>query len=270
MEYTVEQLLNLPENEVYKKIVEILYPDYPQAFEAANKILCVAPHPDDCELGVGGLIAKYSSMGREVYIIVVTDGSKGTTNTSIMPEELATIRRKEVEEACKLLGVKEIFWLGYKDGELEYSKDLFNNIISLIRLIKPDIVLAPDPTLKYEFHPDHIVTGRVTGSAVLFSGMPYFNYIDLEKKIEPHSVKYLGLYYTSNPNYYIDITGYFDKKLEALKLHKSQFQEIWDLFSKLVYLEARVHGKKINKQFAEAIRLLPTLLLHVYSFSEHI
>lgn len=269
MEY-IEEMLSLSEDEIYRRILETIAPDFPRAFDKSTRILCIAPHPDDCEFGVGGTIARYSSMGKEIYFAILTDGSKGTTDRSISPDDLAAIRRREEEDACRVLGVRRMLWLGYRDGELEYSLDLVYRLISIIRIVRPEIVLAPDPTLRYEFHPDHIAAGRAAGTAAMFSHLPHYNHIDLEKGLEPHRIEYIGFYYTPKPNIYIDITGYFDKKLEALRRHRSQFEENWDQFSRLLYLEARLYGKKIGKQYAEAIRLMPTQLLHVYHFSEHI
>ena len=260
------------EQEIYQLLLRnYIAPDFDHAFEKSKVVLCVSPHPDDCDVGVGGLIAKYSG-SVETYYVIVTDGSKGTKRKDMDPHELAIIRKKEQEEAAKILCVKEIFWLGYVDGEIDYRdyRRIMLDLIHIYRLIKPDIVLTPDPSLPYEAHLDHIIVGKATSSAAIFSVMPLFNKLDQVSGLEPHRVKYVGYYYTSKPNYYVDITSVIDKKLEALNKHVSQFGDSWNYIETLIRVLSFVYGRKIGVQYGEAIKLVPTLLLHAVPFTEYI
>ncbi|NPA98592.1 MAG: PIG-L family deacetylase, partial [Crenarchaeota archaeon] len=90
--------------------------DIDKAPDTVNRILCIAPHPDDCEVGVGGLLAKAADRSAETYMLVLTDGSMGTSKPEITRGQLAVKRRKEQEEAAKVLGVKKVYWLDYQDG----------------------------------------------------------------------------------------------------------------------------------------------------------
>lgn len=242
--------------------------DMEKPFENVRKILCVQPHPDDCEIALGGLLAKLSLEKKEIIYLTLTDGCFGTNDPSIKPEQLAKIRKEEQERAAKIIGIKKLFWLDYKDTELPYSPDVRNKIISIIREERPDVVLAPDAWLPYEVHPDHRYAGFLTTEAVFFSSLPNINRIDLEKGLEPHEVRLIGLYYTSRPNYIVDISDTFNIKLNALKEHKSQFQNNWEFL--VLYLQAigAFYGKKINTDFAETLKIIPKILLHIVPIIE--
>src|SRR3989344_900726 len=98
----------------------------------AKIVLGVCAHPDDLEFGCGGSIAKWVSEGATAYFLVLTDGSKGSEDPNITPEELKVIRRSEQEEAAKILGVKENFFLDYIDGELENNLELRKKIVRVM------------------------------------------------------------------------------------------------------------------------------------------
>ena len=271
IEALIELLKTVPEEEAIRVLVKkYIAPDFDQAFENATRILCVSPHPDDCEVGAGGLIAKYAAVGKEIYYLVMTDGSRGTSRKGISRGELASIRRREQEEAAKLLGVRKVYWLDYPDGELPYNKEVVSRLVTYYRLLKPDIVLAPDPSLPYEAHPDHINTGKAASTAMIYVSLPLFNTHDLDAGLESHRVRYIAYYYTNRPNTFIDITGYMEKKLQALNMHKSQFSETWEQIKALVVLMAYLYGKKIGVEYADAVKLVPSFLLHVVPFTEQV
>ena len=144
------------------------------------------------------------------------------------------------------------------------------DLVRIYRLVKPDIVLSPDPSLPYEAHLDHIIVGKAASSAAIFSGMPLFNKVDQASGLEPHRVKYVGYYYTSKPNYYVDITSVIDRKLEALKKHESQFGDTWNYIETFIRILSFIYGRKIGAEYGEAIKLVPTFLLHAIPFTEHI
>jgi LmbE family N-acetylglucosaminyl deacetylase len=265
----VEELMKLPYEESVRLAVEkLLGVNIARAFEESNRILCVAPHPDDCELGAGGTIASLSRSGKEVYIVVATDGGLGTYDPEMHPSQLAEIRRKEQLEAARLMGVKQVYWLGYRDGFMPYDAEARSRLITLFRLLKPDVVLAPDPWLPYEAHPDHRHTGLLAAEAALVSGLPHFNEEDLRAGLKPWSTRFIAFYYTHRPNYYHDITETIEVKLEALKAHRSQFTSNWSYWEFYVKFTAALNGRAINTEYAEAFKILPTVLLHVAPFAE--
>lgn len=263
-----EMFRNLDEKtskDLMKKLFGI---DMEKPFENVKKILCIQPHPDDCEIAIGGLLAKLSLEKKEIIYLTLTDGCFGTNDPSIKPEQLAKIRKEEQEKAAKIIGVKKLLWLNYKDTELPHSPNVRNEIISIIRKEKPDVVFAPDAWLPYEVHPDHRNAGLLATEAVFFSSLPNINRVDLEKGLEPYEVPLIGLYYTSKPNFIVDISDTFNIKLNALKEHKSQFQNNWEFL--VLYLQAigAFYGKKINTDCAEALKIIPKILLHIVPIVE--
>jgi LmbE family N-acetylglucosaminyl deacetylase len=265
----LEELAQLPLEESIKLVVKkVVAPDFDKVFDVVNKVLCVAPHPDDCEVGVGGTIASLSRKGKDVYMVIATDGSLGTSDPNLAPQKLAEIRRQEQEEAVKILGVKKVLWLGYKDGYMPYSKEARAKLITIIRFLKPDLVFVPDPWLPYEAHVDHRNTGLVATEAVCFASLPHYVEENTVSGLEPWRVKYIAFYYTSKPNTFYDITDTIDLKLKALKTHRSQFESNWGYWEALIKYIAMLYGKKINVKYAEAFKLLPTALLHAVPFTE--
>ncbi len=242
--------------------------DFDDPFRDVKKVLCVQPHPDDCEVAIGGILAKLYLEGKDIVYLTLTDGSMGSHDISLEPNILAEIRKEEQERAAGIIGVKKLAWLDYTDTELPYSPEVRNKIISTIREERPDVVLAPDPWLPYEVHPDHRNAGLLAMEAAFFASFPHINKSDLEKGLKPHDVPLVGLYYTARPNYIEDITDVFEVKLKALKEHKSQFEtnwQQWEIFFKSVAL---FYGKRINVMYGEGLKILPKMLLHITPFAE--
>src|SRR3970282_980871 len=86
--------------------------------------LTVTAHPDDTEFGFGGTIARWGDQGRLNCYCIATNGGKGTRDRSLTPPQLAAIRQKEQLAAAKPLGVQDVFFLGYPDGELEETREV--------------------------------------------------------------------------------------------------------------------------------------------------
>jgi|Deesub1362B_J571_1020462.scaffolds.fasta_scaffold00024_27 LmbE family N-acetylglucosaminyl deacetylase len=264
-----KMLGSLNERDALRVLIQkFLGVDLNEPFKDVKKILCIQPHPDDCEVAIGGMLAKLSFEGKEIVYLTLTDGSMGTHNLDFSPQELAKIRKEEQERAAKVIGVKKLLWFDYKDTELPYSLEVRNKIISVIREEKPDIVLAPDPWLSYEVHPDHKNAGLLALEASFFASFPHINREDLEKGLLPYDVPLVGLYYTSKPNYIEDVTDFFDIKLKALREHKSQFEKNWQQWEVFFKTVAMFYGKKINAFYGEGIKILPKLLIHVTPFAE--
>jgi len=236
-------------------------------FKDVEKVLCIEPHPDDCVIGLGGTIKKLTSAGIEVIYLLLTDGSMGTTDDGISNHELALTRLREEKESAEMLGVDKIITLDFVDTELPYDREARKEIVTVIRKEKPEMVLMPDPWLPYESHPDHRRAGLLGIEAVSFSGLPNFNRTDLVAGLESHSVSAVGFYYTHKPNYFVDITDLMDLKLEAIRKHKSQFtDEIWELWEPYLRTIALYYGKLGGTKYAEGIRFVPGLFLHLCPF----
>lgn len=201
---------------------------------SSNKIvLAVGAHPDDIDIGCSGSVAKWIKEGAEVYYLVLTDGSKGSEDSKISNQELTKIRRAEQQKAADLLGVKQVFFLDFVDGELENTPALRKQIVKIIRQIKPTTVICWDPTLYYDEgrmfvnHPDHRISGEATMDCVYPFARNARTFPELlDEGLEPHVVDDLLIMNFSKASFFVDITGTIDKKLEALAYHKSQFNDI--------------------------------------------
>ena len=95
--------------------------------------MVVTAHPDDAEYGCSGTVAKFTNNGSEMVYVLCTDGSKGTEDKNMSPEELASIRKQEQENAGKILGLKDIVFLGYPDAYLTPSLDVRKDIARQIK-----------------------------------------------------------------------------------------------------------------------------------------
>ena len=137
----------------------------PPKIEGVKKILCVQPHPDDNEIGMGGIISLLTKKGVQVDYLTVTDGSLGDTGIPYGEESLAEVRRRETEMAGKALGVTTFHYFSIPDGTLSDVGELSRRIAELLRRERYDAVAAPDPWNSYEAHNDHVVTGKAVAQA---------------------------------------------------------------------------------------------------------
>ncbi|HJQ94527.1 MAG TPA: PIG-L family deacetylase [Acidimicrobiia bacterium] len=185
-----------------------------------KQALTIGAHPDDAEFGSGGTLARWAQNGCEVSMLVVTDGSKGSWDPAIAPDQLARSRMEEQEKAAAVLGVEgELVHLGYIDGELEYSMELRRQICMWIRRLRPEIVLSHDPWRRYMLHPDHRATGwGAIDGVVAARDHLFFPELELEK----HRPEAILLWGADEPDYWEDISSTFDQKIEALLCHSSQ------------------------------------------------
>jgi len=187
------------------------------------QVMVVTPHPDDAEWGVAGTVAHWTGEGKTVIYVVCTNGDKGTSDTNMMPEELARIREQEQLAAAKLLGVREVIFLRYPDQTLEDTPEFRKEIVRLIRMYQPGTVVTADPYRRYIWHRDHRITGQVVLDAIFPYARDFLAYPDLlEQGLQPHKVKEVLLWGSEDINYRSDITDTFDIKIAALRCHKSQ------------------------------------------------
>jgi len=142
-----------------------------------KKILAVLAHPDDETFGLGGTLALYHQKGVETYYVCATRGEVGAADEEFMQgfKDTAEMRADELMRAAKILGLKEVFFLGYRDSGMQGSDDnkhpnaqvahsideVAGRVVKYIRELKPDIVITFDPIGGYK-HPDHIHIQRAT------------------------------------------------------------------------------------------------------------
>lgn len=191
-------------------------------------VLGVAAHPDDLDAMAGGTFAKWAKEGAECYYLICTDGGKGSTDPSLKGAKLTAARRKEQEAAGKILGLKGVYFLDHKDGELTVGRKLKREIVYYIRKLKPDIVVTTDPTFIYSKrgfinHSDHRAAGLATIDAIYPLAKNRHFFEEFEKEgLEAHRVKTLYLINFENSNEFVDISGTIEAKIRALEQHRTQ------------------------------------------------
>jgi LmbE family N-acetylglucosaminyl deacetylase len=199
----------------------------------AARVLVVLAHPDDPEFFCGGTVARWSSEGREIIYCLLTRGDKGSDDDGIPPEKLARVREAEQQKAAKKLGVEEVIFLNESDGYVEPTIDLRREIVRVIRQIRPDIVITSDPTNffpsnRHINHADHRAAGQATLDAVYPAARSalYFPELSKSEGLAPHKVREVYVAGAQHPNTIIDITEFFDLKVQALGAHKSQIKDL--------------------------------------------
>lgn len=186
-------------------------------------ILVIAPHTDDGEFGVAGSVVKWVHEDKVVVYVICTNGEKGTSDLNMNQDELVKIRQQEQMDAARVLGVKDVVFLNYRDQGLEDTSEFRKEIVKQIRTYQPHTVATTDPYRKYIWHRDHRITGQVVMDAVYPYARDYLAYPDLfAQGYKPHKVKEVLTWGTDDPNYWVDITETFATKIAALGCHKSQ------------------------------------------------
>jgi len=228
-------------------------------FPNPKSVLVVCAHPDDPDFGAAGTVACWASQGAKVTYIIVTDGSKGSPEPEMTREKLIQLREEEQRKAAKALGVSEIIFLRQPDGEIRNTFELQELIVRQIRKYKPDVLVTHDPTARivnnaYLNHLDH----REVGDAALDSAFPLardrLNFPEHEKEgLEPHKVLDIFLIFTNEPNYWVDVTTTIEKKIAALKEHKSQIGDPAELEER-IRERARGQAEKVSFEYAEVFR----------------
>lgn len=198
-----------------------------QELEPVERLLVVVAHPDDVDFGSAGTIAKWVSLGTQVAYCIVTDGDAGGFDLSVDRAEMPSIRRKEQANAANVVGVSELAFLAYKDGELEPTIGLRKDISRKIRQFRPNRLLCQSAERNYEriyaSHPDHLAAAEAALCAVYPDARNPFAFPELlAEGLEAHSVNDVVMQASPNPNSFTDITGFVEKKLAAILEHKSQ------------------------------------------------
>ncbi len=220
----------------------------------------VGAHPDDNDFGAGATVAKAARQGAKVIYLIATTGQRGSSDEAMTPERLSAIRKREQEEAARFLGVGEVHFLDYVDGELIPDIRLKEQVVIFIRRYTPDIVFTMDPSFFYfkDFgfvnHSDHRAIGEATLDACYPLARDLLSFPQhLKAGLQPHKVKELLLhsFVPENANFYFDVTETIDIKIEALSLHKSQVSDIRQLAMRMK-ARAEAMGKLARCKYAEA------------------
>ncbi|KAB2333134.1 bacillithiol biosynthesis deacetylase BshB2 [Cytobacillus depressus] len=189
--------------------------------EKERHVLVVFPHPDDEAFGVSGTIASYTDSGTPVTYACLTLGEMGR-NMGNPPfatrESLPDIRKKELQDAANILGIKDLRMLGYRDKTLEFENEevVAAHISSIIKDVNPSLIITFYPG--YAVHPDHDASGAAVIRAV--RDMPAENRPKVHCVAFSHNCEEdLGPADVVN-----NISAFADRKLATIKAHVSQTQ----------------------------------------------
>ena len=214
----------------------------------ANKLhlLAVFPHPDDETLGLGGTLAKYSAEGVETYLVCATRGERGWSESEgANPglEAVGRIREAELRCAAEQLGLHEVNFLGYLDGDIDQAKpqEIIAKIVSHIRRIKPQVVVTfgPDGATG---HPDHIALSQFAASALVCAADGTF--VDPGDQ-SPHRVQ--KLYYMINSLELVDFAnvtfGGLSMEVDGVTRKHGGWAD-WEITT---HIDARPHIETVSK-----------------------
>jgi len=222
------------------------------------RILVFAPHPDDDLIGCGGSMAMHLERGNEVFVIYVTNGDAECQQFS--PEEFTKIRKEETLSASRCLGLKteNLFFLDEKPWRLNEERMRFK-FLELVRQIRPDVCYIPHGA---DAHLDHQIVSRVALAAINMAPGRWFRRYGSAIE-ETFSTSIVLAYEVSSslvtPNYFEDITPFLEKKMRALREHKSQATAKYEhAYRGMNAFWGAMHGGR-EGVFAEAFQVLKIL-----------
>lgn len=200
------------------------------------KILAIGAHPDDIEFGCGGTLLKYSGLGHQVFLLVLTKGGVGGD---------PAVRALEQKEAADFVGAKELFWGGYSDTDLVDNRETISKIEEVVRKVSPDVVFL---NYSHDVHQDHRAAALAGVSATRYVKEVLFYEVPTTQNFDP--------------DIFVDIMDVLEKKKELIKKHASQVDKT--KINNLTIVEsaescANFRGYQGRVKFAEGFKALRVL-----------
>ena len=198
---------------------------------AVERALVVTAHPDDVDFGAGGTVRQWTDAGVTVTYCIITDGDAGGFDPAVPRQQIPAIRRSEQCAAGAVLGVDDVRFLGYRDGELTVTHELRRDISRVIRQVRPQRMLIQSPDRNWEriaaSHPDHLAAGEAAIQAIYPDARNPFAHTSLlqDEGLEAWTVPETWVMATAHPNHYVEISEEFEHKLEAICSHASQIED---------------------------------------------
>src|SRR6266581_3836654 len=194
-------------------------------------VLVIVAHPDDIESWCAGTVCRFTDAGKRVAYVLCTSGDKGTSDPTLTPQQVATIREAEQREAARILGVESVTFLHYPDSEVEATLAQRRELVRQIRRHRPDLVITHDPVPPYRLHPDHRAVGRATLDALFPCARDPLTFAEQirEEGLSAHTVPEAWLFATEAPDIWIDIATTLQRKIAARLAHTSQHTDAGEL-----------------------------------------
>ena len=230
-----------------------------------NKVaMVIVAHPDDAEFGAAGTIAKWVQEGWDAYYVICTDAAGGGPDeaTDVGPaarRHITETRKREQRAAGEVLGLKDVIFLDYPDGQLQPTIELRRDIVRVLRKYRPTRLICQSPERTWvpmmflgRYHPDHLAAGEAVIKAIYPASQNPWDFPELlEEGLLPHKVKEIYITGAPHVNYFVDISETMEKKIEALMCHKSQFIGREQDVEKMMRSRTAELGKKYWVEFAE-------------------
>lgn len=222
-------------------------------------IAVIIAHPDDEAFGPSGTMAKYAKEGQDVYLLCATKGEEGENRKKDDLRHIYEIREEELMESAKILGVKQVFFLGFGDGSL--SNNIYHTvakkIIEVLTPLKPDTIITFEPQ-GVSGHLDHIAISMISSYV--------FEKLESAKTLMQHCIT--NVMRNALPSYYIylppgykktdidyieDVSSVWEQKVNAINIHKSQLKDtnkmlnLFKNFPKEEYFLVRQKKRILNK-----------------------
>lgn len=176
-------------------------------------ILAFGPHPDDVELTMGGTLLKMASLGYRTGVVDLTAGEMGTRGSREK-------RADEASEAAKILNVSVRKNLNLGDGKLNLDFESKARVVEVIRELKPQLVF----TNYWESpHPDHALSGSLVADAAYLAGLNRFDAAGDPHR--PNRVIYYLLPHRVAPSFIVDVTEFYERKMQAIRAYRSQLHD---------------------------------------------
>ena len=216
-----------------------------------NKVLIISPHPDDETLGCGGSIFSHNKNGDEVYIIFVTSISINDGWSAKKVNE----RNKEINKIKKIYNFKKSYNFEFPTSKIKYDNinDIINKISNIFREVKPNIIYTP---FINDIHTDHQIISKSVNSC-----LKKFRYKFLKKALYYEVLSETNLNFSADvnfhPNVYINITPFLNKKIQAMKIYRSEIKKHpFPRSEESIKALATLRGSESGFKYAEAFQLL--------------
>jgi len=235
-----------------------------QEIQQNKTAMVIVAHPDDAEFAVAGSVATWVRDGWVVYYVICTDATGGGPDdaTDVSPSAkriISDTRKSEQRAAGEVLGLKDVFFLDYPDGQLQPSIELRRDLVRLLRTYRPSRVFCQSPERTWtptltlgRYHSDHLAAGQATLAAIYPMSQNPWDFPELfEGGLLPHKISEVYIAGAPNINHYVDISDVMEQKIAALLCHASQFIGRIEEVEKMVRKRFAEIGTKYGVAFAE-------------------
>ncbi|MBA2557210.1 MAG: PIG-L family deacetylase [Chloroflexi bacterium] len=226
-----------------------------------ERVMVIVAHPDDADFGPAATVAGWVRAGAVAQLVCCTSGELGGEDPSVDPLQLARRREEEQRAAARHVGYEAVTFLHQPDGALQNDLALREQLVRLIRRFRPDAVLTMDPTVLIHGdghiqHTDHRAAAIAALDAVYPAARNPMAFPGLAREgMEPHVVKRLYLFWTEQPNAWVDISATLPVKLAALREHSSQIHDI-EGFETRLREWTKEAGEQVGTEAAETFRIV--------------